>query len=65
VEQRAGYDIGQTLIPYTNDSTHFRALLVGLVNTLVVAIHRLFLRHDPWRDRGRAAPVEELARRPD
>lgn len=35
--QRAGYDIGQQLIPYTNDSTHFRALLVGLVNTLVVA----------------------------
>jgi general L-amino acid transport system permease protein len=36
--QRAGYDIGQQLIPYTNDSTHFRALLVGLINTLVVAI---------------------------
>ena len=35
--QRAGYDIPQTLIPYTNDSTHFRALLVGLTNTLVVA----------------------------
>ncbi len=34
---RAGYDINQTLIPYTNDSTHFRALLVGLVNTLLVA----------------------------
>jgi general L-amino acid transport system permease protein len=36
--QRAGYDIQQQLIPYTNDSTHFRALLVGLMNTLVVAI---------------------------
>ena len=36
--QRAGYDIGQQLIPYTNDSTHFRALLVGLINTLVVAV---------------------------
>jgi general L-amino acid transport system permease protein len=35
---RSGYDIEQHLIPYTNDSTHFRALLVGLVNTLVVAI---------------------------
>lgn len=35
--QRAGYDIGQQLIPYTNDSTHFRALLVGLINTLAVA----------------------------
>ena len=35
--QRAGYDINQTLISYTNDSTHFRALLVGLLNTLAVA----------------------------
>ena len=34
---RAGYDITQALIPYTNDSSHFRALLVGLVNTLVLA----------------------------
>jgi len=34
---RAGYDINQTLIPYTNDSTHFRAMLVGLLNTLLVA----------------------------
>jgi hypothetical protein len=33
--QRAGYDIGQQLIPYTNDSTHGRALLVGLLNTLL------------------------------
>ena len=35
---RAGYDIAQTLIPFTNDNTHFRALIVGLLNTLVVAI---------------------------
>jgi len=35
--QRAGYDIGQQLIPYTNDDTHLRALFVGLINTLVVA----------------------------
>ena len=34
---RAGYDITQALIPYTNDSNHFQALLVGLVNTLVLA----------------------------
>ena len=34
---RAGYDIGQALIPYTNNDPHFRALLVGLVNTLVLA----------------------------
>ncbi|MCV2869338.1 ABC transporter permease subunit [Defluviimonas sp. WL0002] len=35
--QRAGYDIDQQLIPYTNDSTHGRALFVGLLNTLIVA----------------------------
>ena len=34
---RAGYDVGQTLIPYTNDSTHARAALVGLFNTLWVS----------------------------
>lgn len=35
--QRSGYDIAQTLIPYSNDSTHFRAMLVGLVNTLWIS----------------------------
>lgn len=35
---RAGYDINQTLIPYTNDSTHARAALVGILNTLLVAL---------------------------
>ncbi len=35
---RAGYDIGQQLIPYTNDSTHGRAMLVGLLNTLWVSL---------------------------
>ena len=32
-----GYDINQTLVAYTNDSTHARALLVGLLNTLMLA----------------------------
>lgn len=35
--ERAGFDIGQTLIYYTNDSSYFRAFLVGLINTLLVA----------------------------
>ncbi len=34
---RAGYDIGQTLIPYDNSMSHGRAALVGIVNTLLVA----------------------------
>lgn len=35
---RAGYDIGQYLIPYTNDSTHGRAALVGILNTGLIAV---------------------------
>jgi general L-amino acid transport system permease protein len=34
---RAGYDINQRLIHYTSDSTHARAALVGILNTLLVA----------------------------
>lgn len=34
---RAGYDINQQLIPYTNDDTHLRAGVIGLLNTIVVA----------------------------
>ncbi|MDP2118282.1 MAG: amino acid ABC transporter permease [Hoeflea sp.] len=39
---RAGFDIGQTIIPYTNDSTYLRAFFVGLLNTLVVAVIGIF-----------------------
>ena len=34
---RAGFDIGQSLIEYTSDSTYGRAILVGFLNTLLVA----------------------------
>ena len=34
---RSGYDINQRLIDYSSDSTHARAFLVGLLNTLLVA----------------------------
>ena len=34
---RAGYDINQRLIEYSNDSTHGRAAMVGILNTLLVA----------------------------
>jgi general L-amino acid transport system permease protein len=34
---RSGYDINQRLIEYSSDSTHGRAFLVGLLNTLLVA----------------------------
>ncbi len=35
---RAGFDISQTLIPYTAESTYGRAFLIGLLNTLLVAV---------------------------
>ena len=35
--QPASYDINQTLIDYTSRSPHWRAALVGILNTLVVA----------------------------
>ncbi|MEI4488037.1 ABC transporter permease subunit [Frigidibacter sp. MR17.14] len=34
---RSGYDINQKLVQYTNDSSHARAMLVGLLNTLLVS----------------------------
>ena len=37
LNRRAGYDIAQSLIPYTNNNTHLRAAWVGIVNTLLVA----------------------------
>lgn len=33
----AGYDINQSLIDYTNQSSHWRASIVGVLNTLLVA----------------------------
>jgi general L-amino acid transport system permease protein len=35
--RRAGYDISQALIPYTNNDPHWRAALVGILNTLLVS----------------------------
>ena len=37
LSDRAGFDIGQTPIAYSNSSTYGHALIVGLVNTLIVA----------------------------
>lgn len=38
LSHRAGFEISQTLIYYTPDSTYGRAFLVGLLNTLLVAV---------------------------
>lgn len=34
----ANYDINQRLIPYESSDTHFRAAMVGLLNTLLIAL---------------------------
>ena len=36
--ESAGYDINQRAIPYDSQSTHLRASVVGVINTLIVAI---------------------------
>lgn len=43
LSQPAGYDINQTLIEYTNRSSHFRAAIVGLLNTFMVAVFGIVL----------------------
>jgi general L-amino acid transport system permease protein len=35
---RAGFDLSQSLIDYSSDSTYSRALLVGFLNTLLLAV---------------------------
>ncbi|QFU07668.1 putative glutamine ABC transporter permease protein GlnM [Rhodobacteraceae bacterium THAF1] len=38
LDQSAGYDINQALIPYTSQSSHLQAAIVGVLNTLLVAL---------------------------
>ena len=38
LEEPAGYDINQRLIEYNSQSTHWRASVVGVLNTLLVAV---------------------------
>ncbi len=37
LENAAGFDLGESLIPYSNSDTFARALLAGLLNTLLVS----------------------------
>lgn len=38
LSQTAGFDVSQSLVPYTSRSTYGAAFLVGLTNTLIVAL---------------------------
>ena len=37
LKSRAGFDISESAIAYSSDSTYGRAIVVGLINTLIVA----------------------------
>ena len=43
LEEPASYDINQTLIEYDSRDTHFRAMLVGILNTALVAVVGIFI----------------------
>lgn len=43
LDQPASYDINQTFIEYDSRSSHFRAMMVGVINTLLVAVAGIFL----------------------
>jgi len=43
LSQQSNYDINQTLIDYNSQSSHARAALVGILNTLLVAICGIIL----------------------
>jgi general L-amino acid transport system permease protein len=42
LDLRAGYSIGESVIDYTPDDTYARALLVGLLNTIMVSVVGIF-----------------------
>lgn len=43
LDNTAGFGINQTLIPYSETSTYGRAFIVGLLNTILVAVVGIFL----------------------
>ena len=42
LSNRSGFDIAQSLIPYSAESTYGRALVVGLLNTILIAVLGIF-----------------------
>jgi general L-amino acid transport system permease protein len=38
LNNRSGFDVAQSLIPYSAESTYGRALIVGLLNTILIAV---------------------------
>jgi len=42
LNNNAGFDVSQTLIPYSGSDTYFRVFLVGLLNTILVSVISIF-----------------------
>ncbi len=42
LEGRAGFNLGQALIPFSSDSTNITALIVGVLNTLLISVVGIF-----------------------
>jgi general L-amino acid transport system permease protein len=42
LSNNAGFDVNQTLIPYSGSDTYFRVFLVGLLNTILVSLIGIF-----------------------
>jgi len=42
LQNNAGFDVNQTLIPFTGSDSYIRVFLVGLLNTLLVAVVGIF-----------------------
>ena len=64
MENTAGFDINQTLIHFssTDGSTYGRAFYVGLLNTLLVVVHRHRLLDGARLHHGHSAAFAELDR---
>ncbi len=43
MSEASNYDISQTLIEYTSQSSHYQAMFVGILNTLMVAVFGIVL----------------------
>ncbi len=61
LNEAAGFGIGESIIPYDAAQSYGRALLVGILNTLHVAIVGVVLATSPRRRHGHRPGLQQLA----
>ena len=61
LQNTAGFDVSQSLIPYSGSDTYTRVFLVGLLNTLLVSVIGIFFATMIGFHRGAGPAVAELA----